>query len=137
MSQETVEVARRAIEANHSGNLETRADELVGLWDPECEYTSRTAGVDTETYRGHEGIRRYLDHLSESWKEWRCEVEEIRLVSGNTVVAAFRFHAVGKDSGVAIDTQLGAVVEVSEGKLLRGQTFSTPDEALAAVERPR
>ncbi len=133
MSQENVEVVRRGMEANHSGDLETRMDDLLGLWDPNCEYTSVTAGVDTETYRGHDGIRRYLKHLSESWREWRIEVEEIRPVTENMVVATFRFHAIAKDSGIAIDTRLGSIFVLSEGRFLRGSTYSTPDEALEAV----
>jgi ketosteroid isomerase-like protein len=133
MSQENVEAVRRGIEANHSGDLATRTEDLLGLWDPKCEYTSVTAGVDTETYRGHDGLRRYLEHLSETWKEWRAEVEEVRPVTENMVVATFRFHAVAKDSGVAIDTQLGATFVLSEGTFLRGRTYSTPAEALEAV----
>ena len=133
MSQENVEVVRRGIEANHSGDLETRTEDLVALWAPNGEYTSVRAGVDAETYLGHDGIRRYLRDLAETWREWRAEIEEVRPVTENMVVATFRFHAIAKDSGVAIDTQLGATFVLSEGKFLRGRTYSTPDEALEAV----
>jgi ketosteroid isomerase-like protein len=51
----------------------------------------------------------------------------------NTVVAIFRSRLVGKDSGVALEQQFAAVCVLSEGKLLRFDTYLSPAEALEAV----
>jgi len=133
MSQENVEIVRRGIEANHSDDLEARTGTLLGFWDENCEYTASTSAVDTEIYHGHGGIRRYLKHLADSWEEWRCEAEEVRALSPDTVFAAIRFYAIGRVSGAPLDTRLGAVFVLSDGKMSRGRTYPTKEQALEAV----
>jgi ketosteroid isomerase-like protein len=133
MSRENGEIVRRAIEANTSDDHEARTEAFVALWDPSCEYTSVIAALEPSTYRGHDGIRRYVSDLAERWAEWRSEVEDVFEVDPETVVVSFRFSAVGKDSGVPIEARLGAVCVLSDGKLLRGHTYPSRQEALEAV----
>src|SRR5919108_1863347 len=118
MSRENVEVVRRGLEAHHSDKLEARIEELLDFWDPNCEYTSVMAALEPATYRGHDGIRRYLSDLSARWAEWRAEPEEVFEIGPDKVFATLRFHAVGKDSGVPVDARLGSVLVLSQGKLL-------------------
>jgi ketosteroid isomerase-like protein len=138
MSRENVEIVRQAIEANRSDDLDARNEEdrvarRVALWDPHCEYTSVMAALEPATYHGHAGIRRYLGDLGERWAEWRAEPDEVFDVGPDTVVATFRFRAVGKDSGVPVEARLGSVFVLSEGKLLRGRTYLSRKEALKAA----
>ena len=133
MSRENVEVVRRAIEASRSDDLDARRQEGVALWDPACQYTSVMAALEPATYHGHEGLRRYWTDLAKRWSQWRSEPEEILAVSPDTVVATFRFHAIGKDSGVPVQARLGSVFVLSSGKLLRGRTYLSPEEASEAV----
>jgi len=107
-----VEVVRQAIEAQGSDYLcgrseEDRSARRVALWDPKCEYTSFIAAVESATYHGHDGIRRYLSDLGERWAEWRAEPEAFVDVRPDTVFVSFRFRAVGKDSGVPVEARLG------------------------------
>jgi ketosteroid isomerase-like protein len=106
---------------------------VLALWDPNGEYTPVRAQFDSQTYRGHRGMRRYLSDLVDSWAKWRCEVEEVFEVSPDTVVATFRFHATGNNSSVPIETRLGVVFVLSRGKVLRGESYPNPDEALKAA----
>ena len=135
MSQENVEIVRQALESNRSGSddLEARIEAALAFWDPSCEYTRVTAAVDPQTYRGHEGMRRYISDMADSWAEWRIEVEDAFEVDQDTVVATFRFRATGKTSGVPIEARLGVVCVLSQGKVLRGHTYPSPQEALEAV----
>jgi ketosteroid isomerase-like protein len=133
MSRQNVDVVRQAIEAHRSDDLEARIEALVAFWDPSCEYTSVVAALEPHTYRGHDGIRRYVSDLADRWAEWRSEAEEVFEVGPDTVFATVRFRALGKDSGVPIDARLGAVFVLSEGKLLRGQTYPSREEALEAA----
>ncbi|MEA2273806.1 MAG: hypothetical protein QOI98_2514 [Solirubrobacteraceae bacterium] len=133
MSRENVEIVRQVIESNRSDDLEARIEAALALFDPSGEYTPARAAFDSQTYRGHSGIRRYFSDLADSWAEWRSEVEDVVEVGPDTVVATFRFHATGKNSGVPIEARLGAVVVLSHGKVLRGQAYSSPEEALEAV----
>ena len=133
MSRENVEIVRQIIEASHSDDLESRIEATVALWDASCEYTSVTAALEPNTYRGHDGLRRYLGDLAERWAEWRSEVEEVIDAGPDTVVATMRFRATGKHSGAPIEARLGVVFVLSDGKLLRGHTYQSRDEALEAV----
>ena len=49
------------------------ADALVALCDPEVRFESRITAVEDATYRGHEGIRRYIDNLAEVFEHIRIE----------------------------------------------------------------
>jgi hypothetical protein len=67
MSGENVEIVRQAIESNRSDDLEARIEAVLALWDPSCEYTRVTAAIDPQTYRGHNGVRRYMSDMADSW----------------------------------------------------------------------
>ncbi len=137
MSQDNVEVVRRALEAHHSSNLEARIEALLDLWDPSCEYTSVMAALELATYHGHDGMRRYLGDLAARWAEWRTEPEEIFELDSETVFATIRFSAVGKDSGVPVEAQLASVLELRNRKLVRARTYPSREEALEAAARLR
>ena len=133
MSRENVEIVRQIIEASHSDDLESRIEATVALWDASCEYTSVTAALEPNTYRGHDGLRRYLVDLAERWAEWRSEVEDVFEVGPHTVVATIRSRLIGKESGVPVETRLGVVFVLSQGKILRGQAYPSRQEAFEAV----
>jgi ketosteroid isomerase-like protein len=133
-----VDVVGRAIKANRSEDLDARNEDervarRVAFWDPNCEYTSVTATLEPATYHGHAGIRSYLSDLADRWAEWRSELEEVREVGQDTVFATFRFRAVGKKSGVPIEARLASVFVLLDGKLLRGHTYPSREEALKAA----
>ena len=135
---DNVEFVREAAEANNSEDLgalddEARNARAISFWDPACEYTSVIAALEPATYRGHDGIRRWIADLADRWAQWSTEVEEIFDLGPDTVFVTFRFHAVGKDSGVPIDQRLSSVFVLSDGKLVRGRTYSNRDEALEAA----
>jgi ketosteroid isomerase-like protein len=133
MSRENVEVVRQVIESNRSDDLEARIEADLALWDQSCEYTRVTAAVDPQTYRGHDGIRRYISDMADSWAEWRSEAEDVFEVGPDTVVATIRSRLIGKDSGVPVEARLAVVCVLSEGKVLRAQTYASREEALEAV----
>ena len=125
MSQGNLEIVRQVVESNHSDDVGA-LDAVLALMDPSCEYTPVRAEVDSEIYRGHEGIRRYRSDLADSWAAWRSEVEDVFEVGPDTVVATFRFCAAGKTSGAPIEARLGVVFVLSEGRILRGKAYSSP-----------
>ena len=67
MSQATVEAVRRAIEAYGREGL----DGVLRSYDPEIERTSTGDYIERSTYRGHEGLRRYLGSMDEEFKDLR------------------------------------------------------------------
>jgi ketosteroid isomerase-like protein len=133
MSRENVEIVRQVITSHHSDDLEAAKEAFLALWDPSCEYIRVTAALEPQTYRGHDGIRRYLSDMADDWAEWRAEADEILDLNQDTVVATTHFHATGKDSGVPVEARLAVVFVFSKGKILRAHTYPSREEALEAV----
>jgi ketosteroid isomerase-like protein len=132
MSRENAEVVRQFIEASRSGD-EASLEAFVALSDATIEHTRLPAAFGPETYRGHDGVRRWFTDMAESWQEWRNEIEELVEVGADTVAAAIRFCGVAKESGVPVEARLGMVCVVSEGKVLRSRSYPNGEAALEAV----
>ena len=126
MSHENVEIVREFIEAAHSGDMDA-IEAFVAVSDPSIEHTRLPAASGPETYGGHDGVRRWFADMADLWREWRNEV------GPETVAARVRFIAVGRESGVPVEAQLGLVCVLSEGKILRSRTYASGEAALEAV----
>src|SRR5436190_8848899 len=97
MSQETVDVARRSLDAWNRDDL----DAWLETGHPEIEWTS---GIATEVrggaqvYRGELEMRRFWDEWHSVW-DLTVEVSEVRDL-GDTVVTLGRIRTRGKTSGI-------------------------------------
>jgi ketosteroid isomerase-like protein len=99
MSQENVELARRAYAALNGRDL----DALLAVMDPEVELKARFMEMEGDSYfRGHSGVREWWDRLLAIFPDFRVEVLEIRDF-GDRVIAALRVRGHGLESGVPID----------------------------------
>jgi acyl-CoA thioester hydrolase len=107
------------------------ADALVAICDPDVEWQSRITAVDEATYRGHEGIRRYVAKLSEVF-EW-IDVESEVLEPGHPTVVVNRFRALGRGSHVEVEQRFFVVLTFRGDRLLRWETCESKDEALEAA----
>ena len=132
MSQENVEIVRKFIEAAHSGGAEV-IEAFVAVSAPSIEHMRNPEASGPDTYRGHDGVRRWFSDMAELWREWRNEIEELVGVGPDTVAARLRFIAVGRGSGVPVEARVGLVCVLSEGKVLRSRTYPSGEEALEAV----
>ena len=138
MVDANAEVVRRALELNRSDIVnEGHIARALDPWDPNCEFTSVMSAVEPETYRGHHGLRRYVEELSDSWDEWRMEVEDVSDVGSNTVIATFRSYLVGKGSGAPVEARRAMLAELSRGKVLRARVYASREEALEALKSPQ
>jgi ketosteroid isomerase-like protein len=129
MSQENVDIVRRAVEAFPRGDME----EMLSYLDPELEWHSAiVGGAEGNVYRGHEGFRRWYADSFESFEELRNEWSEFRDL-GDRVLALGRVRARGRESGVEIDSPMGWVATIRRGKLLKAEGFLSRDKALEAA----
>ena len=132
MSQENVETVRRLIEAAASDNPSVVKD-LIAFVDPDVEFRSVLNGVEGSSYRGHDGRRRYVSDLQQSWREWRNEIVEIEEIGPKTILGTLLFKATGKDSGVSVERRSTMLFRFSEQGVVSAHTFDTRDEALESV----
>lgn len=128
MSQENVEIALALPEAWNRGDREA----FLALWDEEAEFYPFRAQLEGESYRGHDGLERFIRELAEDFDDARFEVDEAR-DAGEQVVGIGRFRARGRASGVDLNVPLGVHMKVRQGKIFYVRFFSEPADALEAA----
>jgi ketosteroid isomerase-like protein len=132
MSQDNVELARTAIGAFRSGDLDASTEVVLALSDPSCEFRSILSAVEGATYHGHDGIGRYFHDMADAWPEWRAEPDEVLEIGPDMVFADINLRAIGH-SGIAVEQHVAVVFVTSKGKVLSMHSYPTRAEALDAV----
>ncbi len=128
MSQENVKLAHEVIEAIKTQD----ASRLVELTDPEVEWHSLVAFDGSEGYRGHDGIRRYVEDIADTLEFIYAEVDDAISV-GDLVLLVGHFHYRGRASGVDTKSPGGFVVRLRDGRVVYMRAFRDPEQALAVV----
>jgi uncharacterized protein len=130
MSQENVELVRRAYEAWNAGNFDAASE----LLSPEMEWQMPPNLPESDTWRSKAEVQRGLEDFMQSWKELRAEVQDL-IDAGDRVVALVRFR--GRSAvtelelqGVSVDA---AVWTVRDGKLAKVEMYGGTEAALEAV----
>jgi ketosteroid isomerase-like protein len=130
MSQENVEIVRRAIAAFNRGDL----DSSLQLYDPDIEYHDVPGLPGGGVHRGLDALRRHAESYREAWDSPAVEIEAIESV-GDRVVACLRYVGAGRMTGIEVETpSFGAVYDFRGDRVLRVLQFPTHAEALEAVE---
>ena len=140
MSQENVELVRRwyAFIEGFEGRIETDeigdrlSDATLGdFFDPKLEWVPIPQGpLAGSTYRGFEGVRRFVADFLAAWDEIRTEPQEF-LDRGDQVVTVLRMG--GKVHELEIDEVWSHLLTLRDGRIVRVQTFGTREGALQAA----
>jgi ketosteroid isomerase-like protein len=133
MSQQNVDAFKRAVDAYNRGDVEA----FVGEFDPAAEWHTLTQAVfggESTLYRGHEGIRQFVQEVDDALADVRAECAEIRDL-GERIVAVGQLRGRGRSSGAAAETPIGWVVDFVDGKVVRMRDYLDPDEALEAARK--
>lgn len=128
MAEDNVEIVKRGFEALHRDGI----DAMIDLLDPEFEATvPPELSVEPDTYRGHEGMRRYFAAF-EGLDEVRFEFVDA-VGAGDKVVATMRLRAKGTDTGIEVEQLAYQVWTVRNGKAVRVEAFADKSAALEAA----
>lgn len=129
MGQENVEVVLRQTELWNEGDLdgamEAYAPDVVVLAPKDWPDGSITEGVDA--------WKRQAQRLRESWEAVHAEVDEIRSVGNDRVVARFRYVTRGKDPGISFETPMAVVFDLKDRKIIRAHYYWEIAQALEAA----
>ena len=98
MSEENAEVVRRAYELLNRRDAEA----LVELCADDFLIDMSERVFNPATYRGPDGIRRFLDDVDAAWQSYHWDVEEAR-VAGDVVVAMLHCQGQSRDAGPEVD----------------------------------
>ena len=134
MSQEHVELARRAFAAFNRGGVDACVSE--GLWSPEIIWDVTPSGIPgLGTYRGQAEVRRFFE---DDWfkafpfDEWEVVVEDM-IDAGDQLVTMSRQHGRGASSGAVAELELAQVSTMSNGQIVRIDNYTDRAKALEAV----
>jgi ketosteroid isomerase-like protein len=129
MSQENVELAHQLVDAVAHQDLAR----LIELTDPEVEWHSFFAQLrEGGVYRGHDGIRQYINDLGDTWDLLQPEVLDT-LAVGDLVLMVGRLYYRGKGSGVESESLVGYLLKVRGGRALSMRAFREPEEAIETL----
>jgi ketosteroid isomerase-like protein len=130
MSNENVEILRRALEAFNRGDAEA----WIATWHPEGELYELVGIPDApDVYRGHEGVRRWLANArSIVGHDFQMKPADLTTV-GDVVMAEVEGRGVGEGSGVPVEWKTYIAIWMREGKIVRSRAFFRRAEALDAA----
>jgi len=129
MSEESVELVRRAYEAFNRGDL----DGALAVLASDFEYTPSGAipGV-TETHRGPDGFKRFVGWLLDQFDDVRFEISDV-IGHDDQLVYRHTIRGRGKQSGAETSWDVWQVVRFRDGKAVRAHAYTTREEALEAA----
>jgi len=130
MSQENVEVVRRAFQAF----AERGFDAMAEFWDPDIDWRAAEGAIDdVGEMHGRDAVRRYMQDWIDTFDDVSNVVEELRGVGDDHVLSIQRMKGRAKLSGIETDVHYALVSTVRDGKVVRAREYLTVEDALKAV----
>jgi ketosteroid isomerase-like protein len=127
MSQENVEIMRRAFDVWNEGDV----DAIRRLYTEDV--VVRTGITEFgRTFEGGDQIGRWVAEMQETWAEVRWEPERV-FEADDVVVSFYRGIGVGRESGVEVVRQLTGVYRIRDGKIASERIYLDRREALEAA----
>ncbi len=129
MSQENVEIVRKAFAAFSRGDLEGTLEHFA----PDLEFYPTGRFMDTQPiYHGREGWTDFWHTFHEAWEQITISIERIEDVEDRVLVLG-TFHGTGRGSGVETTVEAAWLVRMKDGSFAVNHSFASWDEALEAA----
>jgi ketosteroid isomerase-like protein len=128
MSQENVEIVRRAIEVfNRDG-----PDAAAAFMDSEIEWHDMPEQPDAGVHHGREGFLEAVEQFTGGFEDFRFLVDEI-FDHGDQVITYNRTFGRGESSGATFEQRGACVWTLRNGSIVCVEWLGTRREALKAV----
>ncbi len=124
MSQENVEIVRKAAEAYARSDLDT----ALTYADPEIVWNP----VEEAAAQGQDAIRANVERWETDWEDYEATPEEY-IDAGAQVLVTIHWSGRGRGSGLQVDIRTYLVFTLCDGKLIRMDEFTERSEALEAA----
>jgi ketosteroid isomerase-like protein len=128
MSPHNVEVVRKSAEALNAGDVDTALSYLAR----DAEWQVAAEHPESRVCRGHEEIREYLTEWASQLRDLSFELADLA-DRGERVVASGRVRGVGVGSDVEVVIPIAFVYTFEADKIVRGEEYLDPAEALEAA----
>jgi ketosteroid isomerase-like protein len=127
-----VEIARAIYDGWVSGNVGSALEFL----DPEVVWEAIADAPDAGVYRGHAGVRLYMEDWLEDFEIHSMDFEDV-IDARDRLVVVQCGRATGKGSGVTTELRYAAAYSFRDGRIVGIKEFRTKGEALEAAGLPK
>ena len=129
MSQENVEILRRALQAFDRGD----EDDWLAAWHADAEFYDFTELPDIpQPYRGHEGIRRWTANVRSVLGDFRMDPQAFTRI-GDAVLMEIEVRGAGVRSGIPVEMIVYVLAWMRGDKIARTRAFLDKEPALKAA----
>jgi ketosteroid isomerase-like protein len=128
MSQENVEVVKRAVEAVNRRDI----DGYLACCTRDVQLITPVAEI-AGGYEGPDGIRRFFADVGDTGPDFQLMIERVEAIGPDRVLALMLVTATGRASGIPQEARTGNVYDLAGGKIERIRIFVDREEALGAA----
>jgi ketosteroid isomerase-like protein len=136
MSRENVEFVEALLaaagEMDKQAILEALPEVIAQTCAPDIEWIEDPQRLDSQVYRGHQGVLRSWERWLEHWDDWAAEVERF-VDCGENVLVIARERGRGTKSGASVSSRNYLIFTIRDAKITRYQEFYDERAALAAA----
>ncbi len=130
MTAGNAELLERGYAALQRGDL----DAMLEMIDPEVEIRDRPEAPDAGVYHGREGVLYALGLNDDAFESFELAPE--RFVETKThVVVILILRVRGRESGIPVEERIAHLWTLREGRAIRLQVYTDPDDAIAEALR--
>jgi ketosteroid isomerase-like protein len=126
MSDWREQLVRRTFERWNSGERVLPPEEIH---TDAVVYSAMTGN----TFRGTEGIRKWMAEIDEQFDDWLLKIEEISAVPGDRLLVVGSVHFRGRSSGVEFDQPMGWIYEFKDDRICGLRNFTGHAAAIEAA----
>ncbi len=130
MSQENVEIVRAAYRAFNEGGF--GGEDSIRFLAPGFVFEEPPEQPAPRVAQGRDAAVEMFNQFDEAWEEHQSEIEQMRALDGERVLALTIEHFKGRD-GIAIDQPCGSIFTIRDGEIMRMQCFWERKNALEAA----
>jgi ketosteroid isomerase-like protein len=132
---DNIQILKHAFEAFNSGDI----GRILEITHPDFEGTvPPELSAEPDTYRGHDGLRRYFESFWDVLDEICFQPERFWDGCDGVVVVSMRMTAKGRQTSIPVEQRNAQVWTVRDGQLRSVMTYASLSEALeAAGVRPQ
>jgi ketosteroid isomerase-like protein len=128
MSKHNVELCRRALDAYNARDIGA----LVAHADPQIEIHSLLVKAEGSVYRGHGGVRRWLQDTTDAWGETRFEPEAFFDVGEQTLAYCMALGR-GRRGGAGVALPVAHVARWRAGLLVHLKVYARREDAVGEL----
>ena len=132
MSQENVALVQRSLAAWQRDDFDSWLATLDLAMEWHTVFERLVEGIES-FYQGHDGMRRMWKVYRTEFKALEVEAQEFRDLRDEHVVLLSHFRWRGPASGIVIESPLGQVFTIRDGKIVRSMDYLSHADALKAV----